>query len=78
MIKTQLMLAGYSEEQSNVKLIPVDPKVVIIKHYSINIECTIGTFIMEGKPEVLNYLLKNGIGSRKSSGFGVAQLMAEE
>lgn len=77
-IKTQLMLAGYSEEQSNVKLIPVDPKMVIIKHYSINIECTIGTFIMEGKPEVLNYLLKNGIGSRKSSGFGVAQLMAEE
>ena len=77
-IKTQLMLAGYSEEQSNVKLIPVDPKMVIIKHYSINIECTIGTFIMEGNPEVLNYLLKNGIGSRKSSGFGVAQLMAEE
>lgn len=77
-IKTQLMLAGYSEEQSNVKLVPVDPKMVIIKHYSINIECTIGTFIMEGNPEVLNYLLKNGIGSRKSSGFGVAQLMAEE
>ena len=77
-IKTQLMLAGYSEEQSNVKLAPIDPKMVIIKHYSINIECTIGTFIMEGNPEVLNYLLKNGIGSRKSSGFGVAQLMAEE
>lgn len=77
-IKTQLMLAGYSEEQSNVKLVPIDPKMVIIKHYSINIECTIGTFIMEGNPEVLNYLLKNGIGSRKSSGFGVAQLMAEE
>ena len=77
-IKTQLMLAGYSEEQSNVKLAPIDPRMVIIKHYSINIECTIGTFIMEGNPEVLNYLLKNGIGSRKSSGFGVAQLMAEE
>lgn len=34
-------------------------------------------FIIEADSTIINYLLKNGIGSRKSAGFGLAELIAE-
>ncbi len=77
-ISAQLMSAGFSENMSLVNLIPVNTKTIIVKYYGINIECAIGDFILEADKAVLNYLLKAGIGSRKSSGFGVMRLLAEE
>lgn len=77
-IKDQLMAAGFSEALSEINIIPVDTKLVIVKFYGINVESTLGDFILEGDKASLNYLLRAGIGSRKSSGFGMAKLLAEE
>lgn len=49
----------------------------VVYHYKNYIECSLGTFIISGDRAVINYLLKSGIGSRKSAGFGFAQLIAE-
>lgn len=77
-VKEQLIAAGFSEELSSVNIIPVNTKIVIVKYYGINIECSLGDFVLEGDKAVLNYLIKSGLGSRKSAGFGVAQVLAEE
>lgn len=77
-LKNQLMTAGFSEEVSNVTMTPVNTKTVIVKFYGINVEASLGDFIMEGDKAVLNYLLKSGMGSRRSSGFGVARVLVEE
>lgn len=77
-LKDQLMAAGFSEELSEVNIIPINTKMVIVKFYGINIESSLGDFMLEGDRAVLNYLIKSGLGSRKSCGFGMAQLMAEE
>lgn len=45
----------------------------VIEEYGIKIPCTIGTFIMQGHPKVLNHVLKNGIGSKRNSGFGLVE-----
>ncbi len=75
-IKNQLLQAGFSEDTSIVKISPINAKTIVVKHYSINIECSIGEFMLHGDRKALDYLLKSGMGSRKSSGFGVAQLIA--
>lgn len=75
-IKNQLLQAGFSGETSIVKISPINAKTIVVKYYSINIECSIGEFMLQGDRKALDYLLKSGMGSRKSSGFGVAQLMA--
>lgn len=75
-IKNQLIQAGFSDEMSNVKISPIKAKTIVVKHYSINIECSVGEFMLQGDKKALDYLLKSGIGSRKSSGFGVAKLLA--
>ena len=54
---------------------PITPKKVIIKFYEKQIECSAGTFKLEGNKELLNYLYKAGIGSKHSAGFGMFQLI---
>ncbi len=76
-IKRQLQNAGFSDEDvSNLNIEPIKCRKVIIKHYGINVESSIGKFILEGKIEILQYLLDSGCGSRKSSGFGMLELIS--
>lgn len=75
-IKNQLIQAGFSEDISAVRVSPINARTIVVKHYSANIECSVGEFMLQGDRTVLDYLLKSGMGSRKSSGFGVAQLIA--
>ena len=77
-IREQLLSAGFAEELCEVNLTPVNIKTIVVKFYDVNIESSLGDFMLEGDKTVLNYLLKSGLGSRKSSGFGVMQLLAEE
>jgi len=44
---------------------------VVVKIFGITIDTTIGTFDMRGDKKLLNYLYLTGMGSRKSQGFGV-------
>lgn len=76
-IRNQLLSAGFSENLCGVRLTPVNARTVIVRFYDVNIESSLGDFMLEGDKAVLNYLLQSGLGSRRSSGFGVAQLLAE-
>jgi len=57
------------------KITPIKARKTVILVYSKMIECSLGTFMIEGKKELLNYLLKAGIGSKKAMGFGLMELI---
>lgn len=56
-------------------LVGISPKKTVVKFYEQQIECSIGIYEMHGHPALLEYLYKNGIGSRRSSGFGVFEII---
>lgn len=75
----QLSRAGFSEEViEGVKLQPVKCRKVIITHYGCKIETTVGTFLLEGNQAILSYFVQAGIGARKSEGFGMLELLAQD
>lgn len=58
----------------NFKLIPVQPQKSVVLFYGQKMEVTLGTFEMHGSPILLDYFYKNGISSRRSSGFGMIEI----
>lgn len=50
----------------------------VVKHYGNYIDTSIGLFEISAKPYILNYLHNVGIGSRKSAGFGMIELVTSE
>lgn len=78
-MKRQLRKAGFSETViEDVNLLPVKCRKVIVTHYGCKIETTVGNFLLEGNKSVLSYFLQAGIGSRKSEGFGMLELLAQD
>ena len=51
---------------------------IIISSYGIKIPVTIGEFIIQGNTEILNHILKNGIGSKRNSGFGLVEAIVQK
>lgn len=75
---TQLISEGFSKELAqNIEIVPTNCKPTVVKHYGCFIECSLGDFIITADKAINNYFLKYGIGSRKSAGFGFANLIAE-
>lgn len=75
-IKEQLKITNIpSELVGALKITPIKAKKVIIKFYEKQIECSTGTFELEGNIELLNYLYKAGMGSKHSAGFGMFQII---
>ena len=75
-IKEQLKITEIKPEiVDGLKLVPIKAKKVIIKFYEKKIECSTGTFELEGDIELLNYLYRAGIGSKHSAGFGMFQVV---
>lgn len=66
------------KELSNfdVQLIPINPKKVIVKTFGINIPASIGIFKMKANADVINVLYQMGIGSRRSEGFGMFEIIS--
>jgi CRISPR-associated endoribonuclease Cas6 len=54
---------------------PIECKKTVVKHHSQFIEATLGTFQLTGDIELLNCLYKGGMGSRKSGGFGLFEII---
>lgn len=50
---------------------PIKAKKAVVKVYEYSIECSLGTFELTGNIELLNYLYKSGIGTKKAMGFGL-------
>jgi CRISPR-associated endoribonuclease Cas6 len=46
-----------------------------IKHYGVYVDGITGIFKLTGSPEVLDFIYKVGIGSRRSEGFGLLDLV---
>ncbi len=53
---------------------PIQAKKIVIPVYEKMLECSIGTFQLEGKIELLDYLYKAGIGTKKAMGFGMFEI----
>ena len=75
-IKQQLQISDLPEEiVDNFKIAPIESKKVIIKFYEKKIECSTGIFNIQGDINLLKYLYQAGIGSKRSSGFGMFQII---
>lgn len=78
-LKEQLLSENFSEKlASEVSIVPVNAKKTVVYHYGCAIECSIGEFVINADKSIINYFLKSGIGSRKSSGFGCVELIASD
>lgn len=74
-LEEQLKRSGKSLELLNsFDIIPIKPIKVVIKFYEKQIECSTGTFELQGNKELLEYLYKAGMGSKHSAGFGMFQI----
>lgn len=77
-IRDQLEYEGFSGSIiDGIKLIPINAKKTVVKNYNCFVECSVGDFVIEADKAIINYFLQYGIGSRKSAGFGFAELIAE-
>lgn len=75
-IKEQLKLTNYSMEiADSIKLEKINGRKTVVKFYEKQMEGSIGTFKLFGNKELLNYLYRAGIGSRRSSGFGMFEVI---
>lgn len=68
---TTSILEGFS-------ITAIQCKKTVVRHHSQFVEVTVGMFSLTGNIALLNYLYTNGIGSRKSSGFGLIEIMGKD
>lgn len=54
---------------------PIQARKTIIPVYEKKIECSLGSFKLTGKTELLDYLYKAGMGSKKAMGFGLFEII---
>lgn len=64
---------------SNIELKPYNnlARKTVVSFKNILINSSIGEYILEGDSELLNILYKTGIGSRRSEGFGMFEVIEE-
>lgn len=75
-IREELKIANLPEKiEETFEINPIQPKKVIVKFYEKKIEGTLGTFQISGDKNLLEYLYKAGIGSKRSSGFGMFEII---
>lgn len=75
----QVLNSGFSKEDANkIKVISMQCKKVVIKHYKRYIDTTVGFFEIEADSKILRYFYNVGIGSRKSIGFGMIDLLKQD
>jgi len=75
-IKYQLKLLSF-EDVGEISIKKVHPEVVIVKHYNQFIESSIGTYLLEGSPHILQALYDAGMGSKSSAGFGMFEVLKQ-
>ncbi|WP_180272783.1 CRISPR-associated endoribonuclease Cas6 [Konateibacter massiliensis] len=74
-LKRQAKEAGFLEEDvEQIKFIPIQCKKIVVEHYACYIDATVGMFELHGPSLLLQHFYQNGIGSRRSIGFGMIQV----
>lgn len=77
-LKLQLKNAGFSESRYETLTVePVRCKKVLVYHYGIYVDTTVGIFKISGDSKILQYLYKVGFGSKHSAGFGMMNIIAQ-
>ncbi|MEW8973682.1 MAG: CRISPR-associated endoribonuclease Cas6 [Tissierellaceae bacterium] len=78
-LKYQLLDSFGEERKLDIEEIKVEvlgkSKEVKVKHYGIEILSNICALKIHAKPYILDHLYKSGIGSKKSGGFGMVDLV---
>lgn len=77
-LKVELINKFGKEKTKDIEAIKIElitNKTVKIKHYGIEILSNICRFKMYSKPYLSEYILKAGIGSRHSQGFGMLSIL---
>lgn len=78
-LTNQLLKKGFSEDEINsLKINPIQCKKIVIKHYRRYIDTTVGMFEIQGQNRILQHLYDVGLGSRKSMGFGMMDLVTQD
>lgn len=77
-IKNQLQMAGfYKKQYEDIKVEPVDCKKIVVKHYGIFIDLTVGVLKISGDMNALQYLYQSGAGSHHATGFGCLNVIRQ-
>ena len=75
-LRNQADIAGFSETTAKtLKFIPLEMKSVPVLQYKTWTYVNMGTFALEGDPELLQYFYKAGVGSKRSMGYGMVELL---
>lgn len=75
-IREQLKITNLPEGIENTfEIKPIQAKKVIVKFYEKKIEGSIGTFEISGDRKLLEVLYQSGIGSKRSAGFGMFEII---
>lgn len=78
-LRLQLLREGFDETSiEGLKVTPIKCRKVIVQHYGCKFAGSLGNFLVEGNQVVLNYLLKSGLSSRRSEGFGMPELLTDD
>lgn len=75
-IQEQLKISNLPQGiEKTFEIKPIQAKKVIIKFYEKKIEGSLGFFQISGDTQLLDYLYKAGIGSKRSCGFGMFEII---
>ena len=78
-LTNQLLSAGFTKlEAEKVKINPIQCKKVVAKHYRRYIDITTGIFEVQANNRILQHFYDVGVGSRKSMGFGMVDLVTQD
>lgn len=78
-LNNELIKAGFTKEEINeIKVNPIKCKKVVVKHYRQYIDTTTGMFEIQADNKILQHFYNVGIGSRKSAGFGMIDLVTQD
>lgn len=69
---------GYSFSMDDFELMPVNPKKTVVSIYGIQIPVSIGSYILKGNKDLLNFLYLKGMGNLSGSGFGAFMIIGKE
>lgn len=77
-LKNELRSIISEKDIEEIVVNPIQCSKCVVKHYENYIDTSIGLFEISAKPYILNYLHNVGIGSRKSAGFGMIELVTSD
>ncbi|SHF12663.1 CRISPR-associated endoribonuclease Cas6 [Marinitoga hydrogenitolerans DSM 16785] len=65
----------FNEKNKDIEIKVLDLKKITVLNYQKKLKANLGIFKLIGDAKILNFLYKTGIGSKKSSGFGMVKII---